>query len=83
MQRQFLQEKSLNRSADNAEKYLNVDLSAKSRLIPYSTAAGMLGLNDLYIEERINNLRLGILSFHMKESEISNIIAGMIFSIII
>ena len=48
MQRQFLQEKSLNRSADNAEKYLNVDLSAKSRLIPYSTAAGMLGLNDLY-----------------------------------
>ena len=52
MQRQFLQEKSLNRSADNAEKYLNVDLSAKSRLIPYSTAAGMLGLNDLYIEER-------------------------------
>lgn len=52
MQRQFLQEKSLNRSQDNAEKSLNVDLSAKSRLIPYSTAAGMLGLNDLYIEER-------------------------------
>lgn len=52
MQREFLQEKSLNRSVDNAEKSLNVDLSAKSRLIPYSTAANMLGLNDLYIEER-------------------------------
>ena len=52
MQREFLQEKSLNRSLDNAEKSLNVDLSAKSRLIPYSTAAGMLGLNDLYLSER-------------------------------
>ena len=52
MQREFLQEKSLNRSLGNAEKSLNVDLSAKSRLIPYSTAAGMLGLNDLYISER-------------------------------
>ena len=52
MQREFLQEKSLNRSQDNAEKSLNVDLSAKSRLIPYSTAANMLGLNDLYLEER-------------------------------
>ena len=52
MQREFLQEKSLNRKQDNAEKSLNVDLSAKSRLIPYSTAADMLGLNDLYIEER-------------------------------
>ena len=52
MQRELLQEKSLNRSQDNAEKSLNVDLSAKSRLIPYSTTAGMLGLNDLYIEER-------------------------------
>ena len=31
---------------------MNVDLSAKSKLIPYSTAADMLGLNDLYIEER-------------------------------
>ena len=39
-------------TADNAEKSLNVDLSAKSKLIPYSTAAGMLGLNDLYTEER-------------------------------
>ena len=52
MQRKFLQEKSLNRSLDNAEKSLNVDLSAKSKLIPYSTAASMLGLNDLYLEER-------------------------------
>ena len=52
MQREFLQEKSLNRSLDNAEKSLNVDLSAKSRLIPYSTSAGMLGLNDLYLSER-------------------------------
>lgn len=52
MQREFLQEKSLNRANDNAEKSLNVDLSAKSRLIPYSTTAGMLGLNDLYVEER-------------------------------
>ena len=52
MQRKFLQEKSLNRSLDNAEKSLNVDLSAKSKLIPHSTAAGMLSLNDLYIEER-------------------------------
>lgn len=52
MQRVFLQEKSLNRKLDNAEKSLNVDLSAKSKLIPYSTAADMLGLNDLYIEER-------------------------------
>ena len=52
MQREFLQEKSLSRLQGNAEKSLNVDLSAKSRLIPYSTTAGMLGLNDLYIEER-------------------------------
>ena len=52
MQIELLQEKSLNRSQDNAEKSLNIDLSAKSRLIPYSTAAGMLGLNDLYVEER-------------------------------
>ena len=52
MQREFLQEKSLNSSQDNAEKSFNVDLSAKSRLIPYSTASGMLGLNDLYTEER-------------------------------
>lgn len=52
MYRNFLQEKSLNASLDNAEKSLNVDLSAKSRLIPYSTSAGMLGLNDLYISER-------------------------------
>ena len=52
MQRSFLQEKSLNRSQDNAEKSLNVDLSAKSRLLPYSTASGMLGLFDLYKEER-------------------------------
>ena len=52
MQRKFLQEKSLNRSLDNAEKSLNVDLSAKSRLIPYSTSADMLGLNDLYLQER-------------------------------
>ena len=52
MQRSFLQEKSLNRTADNAEKSFNIDLSAKSKLIPYSTAAGMLGLNDLYMEER-------------------------------
>ena len=52
MQREFLQEKSLNRSLDNAEKSLNVDLSAKSKLIPYSMVASMLGLNDLYIEER-------------------------------
>ena len=36
----------------NAEKSLNVDLSAKSRLIPYSAAADMLSLNNLYIEER-------------------------------
>ena len=39
-------------TADNAEKSLNVDLSAKSKLIPYSSTAGMLGLNDLYTEER-------------------------------
>lgn len=52
MQREFLQEKSLNRSNGNAEKSLNIDLSAKSRLIPYSTAANMLSLNDLYVEER-------------------------------
>lgn len=52
MQREFLQEKSLNSSADNAEKSLNVDLSAKSRLIPFSETVDMLGLNDLYAEER-------------------------------
>ena len=52
MQRKFLQEKSLNRAQDNAEKSLNVGLSAKSRIMPYSVAADMLGLNDLYIEER-------------------------------
>lgn len=52
MQREFLQEKSLNRNQDNAEKSLNVDLSAKSRLIPFSTTQGMLGLYDLYVEER-------------------------------
>lgn len=52
MQREFLQEKSLNRIQGNAEKSLNVDLSAKSRIIPYSTAANMLGLYDLYTEER-------------------------------
>ena len=52
MQRKFLQEKSLNSSQDNAEKSLNVDLSAKSRLIPFSTTQGMLGLYDLYVEER-------------------------------
>lgn len=52
MQREFLQEKSLSRRQGNSEKSLNVDLSAKSRLIPYSTAASMLGLNDLYVEER-------------------------------
>ena len=52
MQREFLQEKSLNRKLDNAEKSLNVDLSAKSRLIPYSASADMLGLNDLYVQER-------------------------------
>lgn len=52
MQRELLQEKSLNRFNGNAEKSLNVDLSAKSRLIPFSTTAGMLGLYDLYTEER-------------------------------
>lgn len=52
MQREFLQEKSLSRRQGNSEKSLNVDLSSKSRLIPYSTAASMLGLNDLYVEER-------------------------------
>ena len=52
MQRKFLQESSLNASAGNAEKSLNVDLSAKSRLIPFSTTAGMLGLYDLYVDER-------------------------------
>ena len=52
MQREFLQEKSLSRRQGNSEKSLNVDLSAKSRLIPYSTVASMLGLNDLYVEER-------------------------------
>lgn len=52
MQREFLQEKSLNRTSDNAEKSLNVDLSAKSRLIPFSTTAGMLSLNKLYTDER-------------------------------
>lgn len=52
MQRTFLQEKSLNRSLDNAEKSLNVDLSAKSKLIPYSMTADMVGLNDLYMQER-------------------------------
>ena len=52
MHREFLQEKSLNRSQGNAEKSLNVDLSAKSRIIPHSAAADMLGLYDLYTEER-------------------------------
>lgn len=52
MQREFLQEKSLSRRQGNAEKSLNIDLSSKSRLIPYSTTASMFGLNDLYIEER-------------------------------
>ena len=52
MQREFLQEKSINRMNDNAEKSVNVDLSAKSRLIPFSDAAGMLSLNNLYTEER-------------------------------
>ena len=52
MEREFLQEKSLNRLQSNAEKSLNVDLSAKSRLIPYSDAADMLSLNNLYVEER-------------------------------
>ena len=52
MQREFLQEKSLNSLADNAGKSLNVDLSAKSRLIPYSVAADMVGLFDLYTQER-------------------------------
>ena len=52
MQREFLQEKSLSRRQGNSEKSLNVDLSAKSRLIPYSTTAAMLGLTDLYTKER-------------------------------
>lgn len=52
MEREFLQEKSLNRLQDNAEKSLDIDLSAKSRLIPYSDAADMLSLNNLYIKER-------------------------------
>ena len=52
MQRTFLQEKSVNRQQDNAEKSLNVGLSAKSRLIPYSAVASMLSLNNLYNEER-------------------------------
>lgn len=52
MQRKFLQEKSLSRNRDNAEKSLNIDLSAKSRLVPYSTISDSLSLNDLYIEER-------------------------------
>lgn len=52
MQREFLQEKSLNVREGNAEKSFDVDLSAKSRLIPYSTAADMLSLNNLYLEER-------------------------------
>lgn len=52
MQREFLQEKTLNRLMDNAEKSVNVDLSAKSKLIPYSTSAGMLSLSNLYKEER-------------------------------
>lgn len=52
MQRQFLQEKSLNTTADNAEKSFNIDLSAKSKLIPYSTSQEMFSLNDLYMEER-------------------------------
>ena len=52
MQREFLQEKSLNRSQGNAEKSLNVDLSAKSRIIPHSASADMLGLYNLYTEER-------------------------------
>ena len=52
MQREFLQEKSLSRLQGNAEKSLNIDLSAKSRLIPYSDAADMLSLNNLYVEER-------------------------------
>lgn len=52
MQREFLQEKNLNRAASNAEKSVNVDLSAKSRIMPYSTATDMLGLNDVYLQER-------------------------------
>ena len=52
MQREFLQEKSLNRFVGNAEKSLDVDLSAKSRLIPHSTAVDVLGLYDLYTRER-------------------------------
>ena len=52
MQREILQEKSLSRVRGNAEKTINVDLSAKSRLIPHSAAADVLSLNDLYVEER-------------------------------
>lgn len=52
MQRELLKESSLTRAQGDAEKSLNVDLSAKSRLLPYGTAADTLGLNDLYIEER-------------------------------
>jgi hypothetical protein len=42
----------LNRFVGNAEKSLDVDLSAKSRLIPHSTAVDVLGLYDLYTRER-------------------------------
>ena len=52
MQRKLLQEKSLNQYADNSEKSLNIDLSSKSKLIPYSNVSDMLGLNDLYMSER-------------------------------
>lgn len=52
MQREILQEKSLSRKRGNAEKTINVDLSGKAKLIPYSSAADMLSLNDLYLEER-------------------------------
>ena len=46
MQRELLKESSLTRAQGDAEKSLNVYLSAKSRLLPYGTAADTLGLND-------------------------------------
>ena len=52
MQREFLQEKSLTMLGGNAEKSINVDLSAKSRIVPHSAAADLFGINDLYVEER-------------------------------
>ena len=52
MQRELLQEKNLTAISGNEEKTIDIDLSSKSRLLPYSSTADMFSLNDLYIKER-------------------------------